>query len=64
MSKITYETELKVRLDGLIVGKIRELRSNLGNKVIGYQYVPNGGMAYAGDIHQSLESCKKSLESD
>lgn len=50
---ITFETKVKVRLDGKYIGDIKSVKG-------GYQYFPKGSKS-GGDIYPRLELCKNSL---
>jgi hypothetical protein len=54
-NKLSYQTEVKVYLDGKQVGVIKEISD------IGYKYFPKGYIE-GGELYSTLEACKKSLE--
>ncbi len=51
---LTYEEIIAVRLDGKIVGSIKQVRG-------GYQYFPKGSMT-GGETFTSVQAVKLSLE--
>ena len=54
---ITYETSVKVKLDGKHVGTIKKVKNGSG-----YQYIPKGCKASCGSaVYGSIESVKKTL---
>lgn len=70
MSKITYDTFHVVRLDGKIVGEIREVKDNgktgLFHHGSGFAYFPKGTNSNfpPGEVFATLELCKKSVEEE
>ena len=55
---LTYEQSVTVKLDGKVIGTIKTVAG-------GYQYFPKGhGVKWAGDVYETLEACKTSLEDD
>lgn len=50
---ITFDKDLKVKLDGKYVGDIKPVNG-------GYQYFPKG-RNIGGDVYPSIDLCKKSL---
>ncbi len=53
---LTYEEMVTVKIDGKIVGTIKEVHG-------GWQYTPKGhGNKWAGDVYPSLKAVKLSLE--
>lgn len=59
-SSITFETTVKVKLDGKHVGDIKEVKTISG---LAYQYFPKGSKV-GGELYPSLQSCKQSLTGD
>lgn len=56
---IEYTIEVTVRLDGKVVGKIKQMLSG------GFAYFPKGNRgtkSLQGDTFDTLEECKRSLE--
>lgn len=51
--KLTFETNIKVKLDGKYIGDIKSVAG-------GYQYFPKGSKT-GGDIYATIQSCKDSL---
>jgi len=65
--RITYDTITVVRLDGKVVGEIREVIEPYyakGNGK-GYVYFPKGKKAYTiNDMYPTVERCKAALEAE
>ena len=62
---ITYQTRIKVKLDGKPVGEIRGITTPTSNGVeIGYQYAPKGNKIIGSEIFGSIKELKKSLEKE
>jgi len=55
---ITYETIIKVKLDGKVTGTIKSVSSHHIDD--GWQYFPKGSKT-GGDVFASLNLCKHSL---
>ena len=54
MTKVTYEYEINVSIDGSHVGKIQSEEG-------GYRYFPLFSL-HGGELFETLEACKASLE--
>jgi hypothetical protein len=64
---ITYETapntsRIHVRLDGKIVGYIREIPT--GYQAGMYQYLPGGRVGFGGEVFTDLQKLMDGLEND